>query len=153
LFKQRKVKKTYLAIVDGLPKSSQGIIDNFLGKISIYEGQTLYGEVSKAKGGLSARTVWKKEKTGVAASFIICYPETGRTHQLRVHLSGLGHPILGDYQYGRSFKCSFRPQRMLLHAYEITFENPVTNQLIQVIAKQPADFVEAIIFLIDQRSA
>lgn len=151
IFKQRQIKKTYLAIVDGVVKPAQGIVDNFLGKISIYQGQTLYGAMSKEKGGLWARTVWKRKKIGQEASLIVCHPETGRTHQLRVHLSSLGHPILGDHQYGRSFTCTFRPQRMLLHAYEIAFENPVTKQPVIVVAKLPADFMEAELFLIQPK--
>lgn len=151
LFKQRQIKKTYLAIVDGVPASSQGTIDNFLGKISVYQGQTIYGEMARDKGGLSAKTSWSKKKTGKEASLIVCHPETGRTHQLRVHLSSIGHPILGDYQYGRSFKCPFRPPRMLLHAYEIAFENPITRQPIKVVAKLPTDFNEAESLLIKQR--
>lgn len=148
LFKQRQIKKTYLAIVDGVPKDAQGIVDNFLGKIVLYQGQTLYGETSKEMGGLWARTAWERKKTGEDAALIACYPETGRTHQLRVHLSGLGHPILGDHQYGHSFICSYRPQRMLLHAHAIAFENPVTKQPVKVVAKLPADFAEAETFLI-----
>lgn len=151
LFKKRLIKKTYLAIVDGLVKPTQGIVDNFLGKISMYQGQTLYGAMSKEKGGLWARTVWKRKKIGQDASLVVCHPETGRTHQLRVHLSSLGHPILGDHQYGRSFTCAFRPQRMLLHAYEIVFENRVTKQPIRVVAKLPTDFTEAELLLIQPK--
>lgn len=151
LFKQRQIKKTYLAIVDGIPKNAQGIVDNFLGKIVLYQGQTLYGEISKEMGGLRARTAWERKNAGEQASLIACYPETGRTHQLRVHLSGLGHPILGDHQYGHSFICSYRPQRMLLHAHAIAFENPVTMQSVKVVAKLPIDFVEAETFLINSK--
>lgn len=152
LFKLRQIKKTYLAIVDGIPESSHGTIENFLGKLAVYQGQTLYGEISQGKGGLRARTIWRRKKSGQECSLIICHPETGRTHQLRVHLSGLGHPILGDYQYGRSFTCPYRPQRILLHAYEINFKNPITNKLIQIISKPPSDFEEAHQLLIDHQS-
>jgi RluA family pseudouridine synthase len=149
LFKQRKIEKTYLAIVDGVPKN-EGVIDNFLGKLNAYQGQTLYGEVSESEG-LRACTVWKRKKVGQTSSLLACYPETGRTHQIRVHLSGMGHPILGDYQYGRSFKCSFRPQRMLLHAYEIAFKHPKTHQPIHIIAQLPVDFAQAESYLMKQK--
>lgn len=143
LFKQRQIKKTYLAIVDGVIDRSEGVVDNFLGKINAYHGQTLYGEVSRDKGGLRARTQWKRKKAGKDVTLVACYPETGRTHQLRVHLSGAGHPILGDYQYGSSFGSHYRPTRMMLHAAEIAFIHPVTKQPVHVIAKTPKDFSEA----------
>lgn len=142
LFKQRKVKKTYLALVDGVPSRPSGIIENYLGKLSVYHGQTLWGEVSQDKG-LHARTAWQVKKSGKEASLVVCYPETGRTHQLRVHMSGMGHPILGDFQYGRSFRCSYRPERTLLHAVEIAFEHPKTRLPIVVYAPLPDDFCDA----------
>lgn len=142
LFKQRKVTKTYLALVDGVPKQSNGIIENFLGKLNIYEGQTLWGAVSREKGQV-ARTTWKLKKAGRDASLILCLPETGRTHQIRVHLSGLGHPILGDNQYGRSFRCQHHAARVMLHAVAISFNHPITGQLLTIKAPIPKDFIDS----------
>lgn len=143
LFKQRKVKKTYLALVDGILKSPSGVVENYLGKLSSYQGQTLWGEVPKEKG-VPARTSWEVKNTGKEASFVVCYPETGRTHQIRVHMSGLGHPILGDVQYGRTFRCRYRPGRLMLHAVEVTFEHPVIKKMITIAAPLPDDFAEAL---------
>lgn len=140
LFKKRLVKKTYFAIVNGIPAKSSGTIENQLGKLHVYHGQAIWGEVLK---GLPAKTLWEVKKKGKGAALIICRPETGRTHQIRVHLSGLGHPILGDHQYGRSFTCSYRPQRVLLHAAEVAFEHPKTKQPILIKAPIPSDFSEA----------
>lgn len=142
LFKQRLVKKTYLAIVNGIPSKSFGTIENFLGKLHVYQGQTIWGAVPREKG-LLAKTRWKMQKSGKRASLLICYPETGRTHQIRVHLSSLGHPILGDHQYGRLFTCDYRPQRVLLHASEIIFEHPRTKQVLHIRCSIPNDFIEA----------
>lgn len=142
LFKKRQVAKTYQAIVDGVPAAEEGMVDNFLGKLHIYHGQTLWGEVSKEQG-LRARTRWQLQKAGKDAAWLTCYPETGRTHQIRVHLSGLGHPILGDHQYGRTFRCAYRPSRLLLHAAEISFEHPMTKQQLHIKADIPDDFKEA----------
>ncbi len=143
LFKQRQVTKTYQAIVDGVPQASSGIVDNFLGKLHVYQGQTLWGEVTKEKG-LRARTSWQLEKAGKDVAWLTCQPETGRTHQIRVHLSGIGHPILGDYQYGRTFACPYRPGRMLLHASEIAFEQPLSKQPLVIRAALPHDFTVAV---------
>lgn len=139
LFKQRQILKTYLAIVDGVPKALTGIVDNFLGKLHSYQGQTIWGAVPREKG-LQAKTAWRLEKAGKKASLLVCTPETGRTHQIRVHLSSIGHPILGDYQYGRSFLCPYRPERLMLHAAEISFTHPFTDRIIKVSASLPNDF-------------
>lgn len=137
-FSSRQVKKEYLALVDGTPKGKEGVIENTLGKIGAFSGQTLYGKV--AQGGKHAKTIWRRGKRG---SLLHCYPETGRTHQIRVHLSEMGHPILGDYQYGKAFKSPLRPPRHMLHAYRLTFSHPVTGILLKIQAPIPKDFQEA----------
>lgn len=141
-FKQRQVAKTYYAIVDGVIKQKTGKIDNFLGKIGACHGQTLWGEVAGGKG-LPAYTEWEVVKKGREATMVVCKPRTGRTHQLRVHLSGIDHPILGDSQYGKSFKCRYKPARCLLHAAEITFQHPSTGKLLTIESPFPEDFNEA----------
>jgi len=140
-FRKRSVKKTYLAIVQGVPSQSSGIIDNFLGKLHVFHGQTVWGEVSKEKG-LHARTSWKVQKKGNKTALLECHPETGRTHQIRVHLSGIGYPILGDHQYGASLSASYRPERILLHAAEIVLNHPKTNQSLLIKSPAPPDFIQ-----------
>jgi|LakMenEpi03Aug12_release.lakeMendotaPanAssembly.Ray.scaffolds.fasta_scaffold38566_6 RluA family pseudouridine synthase len=139
LFKQRKINKTYLAIVDGIPKQNSGIIDNYLGKLHAYEGQAIWGKV-KPDVGLRARTEWQILQVGKQASLLLCRPITGRTHQIRVHCSEMGHPILGDYHYGRKFKCQVRAQRCFLHAFQVSFKNPANGNEILVEAPIPLDF-------------
>lgn len=143
LFKNRKVSKRYLAIVDGIPKQSKGKIDNFIGPLKKYQGQTIHGELPPPNG-LQATTHWRIEATGKECSLIECTPTTGRTHQIRVHLSGMNHPILGDFQYGKRFKCMYRPNRYLLHAEVISFINPKNGKCIQAHAPLPNDFKAAI---------
>ena len=140
LFKERKVHKVYLAIVDGVPEKLQGKIDKPIGKKGGYEGQTIYGVSEK---GASALTLWKKLRSVEKAALIQCEPLTGRTHQIRVHMAWMGHPILGDTQYGKHFRCRLRPQRNLLHAYRIRFIHPDTKKEIEVTAPIPADFRQA----------
>ena len=143
LFKERSVRKLYLALVDGIPSQGEGVIDTFLGRTGGYEGQAIYGTV-KAGQGKRAITYWKRLKHGQGASLLGCEPHTGRTHQLRVHLSALGHPILGDNQYGKRFACPLRPCRNLLHAYSITFKHPCSGKEIKVVAPIPVDFKQAL---------
>jgi RluA family pseudouridine synthase len=147
LFKERQVKKVYLAMVDGVVAKEEGTVDNFLGKKHSYEGQTVYGAVAE-KQGERAVTHWKVLKRGKTATLLLCEPYTGRTHQLRVHLSGMGHPILGDAQYAKQFHCHFRPRRNLLHAYTIAFKHPRTSKPMKATAPIPRDFKEAIDALI-----
>jgi RluA family pseudouridine synthase len=141
LFRKHQIKKTYLALVDGVPSVREGVVENFLGKIHAYEGQVLWGEVSKEKG-LHAKTIWRSERFGKDAALITCHPVTGRTHQIRVHLNGLGHPILGDFQYGKKFRCPYHPPRCLLHASELAFVHPLSSQELIVKAPLPSDFLE-----------
>lgn len=141
-FKQHEVKKAYLAIVDGVLAGKIGIIENALGKKKTYQGQVIWGEVEKSKG-LPSYTEWRCIGSGKQVSLVECFPKTGRTHQLRVHLAGIGHPILGDFQYGNRFKCEYRPERHLLHASEVVFTHPSTGKSVHVKARLPKDFAEA----------
>jgi RluA family pseudouridine synthase len=143
LFKERALCKLYLALVDGVVKQDEGTIDNYLGKKHSYQGQAIYGSVG-VKTGRRAITHWKCFKRGKNASVVRCELHTGRTHQLRAHLSGMGHPILGDVQYGKKFSCPLRPQRNLLHAYSVAFKHPMTSKQLKLVAPIPLDFKEAL---------
>ncbi len=141
-FKTYAVKKKYLAIADGRLKHEKGCIENYLGKKKEFAGQTIWGEVSKDKGSYAC-TEWERLTQGKDVSLIACYPKTGRTHQIRVHLSEMGHPILGDYQYGKQFKCNYKAPRLLLHAESLQFTHPVTQMELMIKAPLPDDFKKA----------
>jgi len=119
LFKLRQVKKTYLAVVDGIMSEEAGMIENRLAKIGERGGRPIWGS---SPDGEMAITEWEVVSHGNAATLVRCFPITGRTHQLRVHLSELGHPILGDRHYGDRFHCQAKISSMLLHARKIAFE-------------------------------
>lgn len=143
-FKMHQVEKVYLSIVDGVPAQKSGIVDNYLAKLYQYEGQAIWGAVPSHREGHHAITAWQVEKKGMEASLIRCYPKTGRTHQIRVHLSEIGHPILGDKQYGKHIRCHYAANRCLLHAYELSFQHPETQQLMHFQSPLPSDFTQAI---------
>lgn len=143
-FKKFKVKKTYYAIVDGAISKPRGTIDNYLAPLHSYQGQTVWGQTIKLKEGVAARTEWIREKKGKSCSLVRCYPITGVTHQIRVHMSEMGHPILGDYQYGRHFICPYFTARYLLHAYEICFPHPRSGKELHLKASFPPDFKQAL---------
>lgn len=138
-FKNFEVEKYYLAIVDGIVKKASGKIENYLGKKKHFSGQTIWGEVAPVKG-LYACTEWKRLKVGSMASLIGCSLKTGRTHQIRVHMAGMGHPLLGDFQYGKDFVCPVRPLRYLLHAEEVRLRHPNTGKELKFTAPLPEDF-------------
>lgn len=136
-FKERCIEKGYLAVVEGVPNRKKGVIDNYLGKIGSIPGQTLYGKVSP-KQGKHAITYWALQRVYPKKSLLACHPKTGRTHQIRVHLAEIGHPIIGDYQYGNRL---IKASRMMLHAYQISFLHPRTKQKLLIKAPIPKDFI------------
>lgn len=139
LFKKHAVEKLYLAIVDGVFKKSEGKIENYLGQIEKSDFQITYGSVTE-KEGKRAITHYRILKKSSNASLLLCQPITGRTHQLRVHLSSISHPILGDWQYGKQFICKYEAQSHLLHAYKVEFIHPVTKEKLQIKAPLPKEF-------------
>lgn len=118
LFEERTVEKEYLAVVDGNVQKEGGEIRSFLTKKGSFQGQTIWGSGLK---GLTAITRWEKLALGEKASLIRLFPETGRTHQIRVHMAEMGHPILIDRQYAKSFRCPVSSQRIMLHASRLKF--------------------------------
>jgi tRNA pseudouridine32 synthase / 23S rRNA pseudouridine746 synthase len=98
-FEAGKVAKRYLAVLDGIPEAGEGVIDLPLGKVSTRaEGWRMVHDPS----GKPARTRWSVQATHEGRALVSFVPETGRTHQLRVHAAtGLGLPIVGDRVYGR----------------------------------------------------
>jgi RluA family pseudouridine synthase len=142
LFKERLVEKEYHAIVKGVVPFQTKTISNRLGKVSEFSGQTLYGACGPS--GLEAVTRFSLLKKGKSSSLVACFPETGRTHQIRVHLAELGFPILGDKLYGKEVGRSWMPSRLLLHSHRIQFKHPFKREVVQVVAPLPAVFEEAL---------
>jgi len=139
LFKKREVRKVYVALVKGSVRAESGTIDNRLIKKKVYQGQAIWGS-TKSSTGLRAVTHWKCLQKGKGKSLLQCEPETGRTHQLRVHLSEMGHPILGDHHYGRATSFPKEIDRLCLHAYRLSFFHPDTEKKVQATAPIPKFF-------------
>lgn len=123
LFQTKKIKKCYLALAHGKPKESKGIISSPLGRIGLKRTTKIIGK--KLIDKKEAETEYKTVRNYKDFSLLELSPKTGRTHQLRVHLNSIGHPIAGDTVYG--FKKLSPPpglQRLFLHAYRLTFSAP-----------------------------
>ena len=141
-FRKKSVKKLYLALVHGSIKKKEWTCDNYLGKKKALRGQTIYGEVPRALG-LHAKTFFRRLAEGKQATLVACYPETGRTHQIRVHLAEMGHPILGDIQYAMGKLPSHQPKRFLLHALTLRVSHPDTGKELEVSSPLPEDFIQS----------
>ena len=142
LFREKKVKKSYLAIVVGHPQKEKGKVENYLAKVATVGGQPMWGSVPGQKGDY-ALTIWSTISKGDRSALLLCHPITGRTHQLRVHLSEMGHPILGDPIYGKKAIHPYFAARSFLHAHVIEFPHPVTGKLLKIEAPVPSDFKTA----------
>jgi len=135
LFQERAVQKTYRALVEGIIRSDEGTIEE---SISRHPVQRKKMAVVK-EGGRKSETAYKILRRLHGFTYIEAYPKTGRTHQIRVHLAHISHPVVGDETYGRNAKHS--ADRPLLHAYSISFPHPVEGFIVKVTAPVPDDML------------
>jgi RluA family pseudouridine synthase len=156
-FQEREVEKRYLALVDGIPSKEEGFIDK-----PIAENMAQRGKMIIAKRGKSSQTSYKVLETFKNFSLVEAHIHTGRTHQIRVHLEFIGHPLAVDVLYGRrvGFNLSEvkgrkyqqgknveeRPlmSRSTLHALKLVLNHPVTNEKLIFEAPLPKDFAAVV---------
>jgi len=128
-FAQKRIRKRYLAICEGSLAEPQ-TVDAPLARVGAIK-------FAVREGGKTAITHVHPLRATPSGSLLEIALETGRTHQIRVHLSAVGHPLVGDWLYG--LRNAIRP---MLHAAEIAMTHPVTNEPLRVAAPLPDDFVE-----------
>jgi len=142
LFQEHRIRKTYFALVRGVPKNEKGIIDAPIGikngslKRSIHSSKM-------AKPAVTEYSVIKKiigKADGEQYALLKVNPKTGRTHQIRVHVASIGHPIVGDTLYGRNPSRTEAVPRLMLHAAAIAFEDDDGNSF-EFEVPTPPDFV------------
>jgi 23S rRNA pseudouridine1911/1915/1917 synthase len=144
-FAAHSIERRYLALVNGVPKTAEGIVDAPLARSSTNRKKISIVEGSRGK---RAVTHWRRLQILREAALVECRLETGRTHQVRVHMASLGHPLLGDPVYGRSGKNnrellkSLNFYRQALHAAELGFTHPVTKHRLSFASGMPADMQE-----------
>lgn len=136
--KEHKVKKTYIALVRGVVKENEATIDMPIGR-----SKTDRKKMAVCKDGKNAVTHIRVLKRWEHYTLLQVNIETGRTHQIRVHLSYIGYPIIGDYTYSNG-KNEFGVVGQCLHAQKLEFKHPITNKIVELEAPLPEYFQEII---------
>ena len=134
--KDRQVEKVYVALVEGTPSPPEGVID-----APIARDPRRRERMAIVEGGRDAVTAYRVVERFTGASLVEARPKTGRTHQIRVHLAAIGHPIVGDRLYGRA---SPLVGRQFLHARQITFKHPATDEMMTIDAPLSPDLAECL---------
>jgi 23S rRNA pseudouridine1911/1915/1917 synthase len=138
LLSQRRLRREYLALVDGHPPARTGTIDAPIGRHR-RDRKMMSIDSDDAR---EARTHFEIERLLPASALLRVSLETGRTHQIRVHLAAIGHPVCGDPQYGTRGR--FGLERQFLHAARLAFTHPVTGEELDVRSELPADLALAL---------
>lgn len=139
-FANRDLEKEYRTLVGGVPALLSGTILKPIARHAVHRHRMTIA----AEGvGREAHTDWERERAfGRLASLIRCRIHTGRTHQIRIHMKALGHPVLGDTTYGwrKDDRMPCTPPRVMLHAARIAFDHPITKERLEIEAPLPEDF-------------
>jgi 23S rRNA pseudouridine1911/1915/1917 synthase len=135
---QRRIEREYLALVQGRPPARSGTIEAPIGRDQRVRTRMTVGGVSPRE----ARTHFTLERVLSEVTLLRLRLETGRTHQIRVHLQAIGHPVCGDPEYGTAGLLGL--ERQFLHATRLAFEHPFTGARVEVDSPLPADLQGAL---------
>ena len=128
-FRERLMEKTYIGAVSGIPAKKTGSIDAPIGRASGFK------KIKVWEYGREALTEYSVKEKGKGCALLEIHPKTGRTNQIRIHLSHIGHPIMGDKLYGGPVA-----PRMLLHSFSLVFSHPLTGKKTRLESPLPEDF-------------
>jgi 23S rRNA pseudouridine1911/1915/1917 synthase len=135
---RREIEREYLALVEGRPPARSGTIDAPVGRDPRVRTRTAIGGIRPR----DARTHFTLERGFRGSSLLRLRLESGRTHQIRVHLQAIGHPICGDPEYGTPGVLGLK--RQFLHSARLAFDHPFTSARVDVASKLPADLKQAL---------
>ena len=136
-FAARTMTKIYLALVAGILRKTSGVIDKAIARHPVHRQRMSIAR----RQGRSAKTEYRVLRSGDEISLVECTLHSGRTHQIRVHLHHLGHPVLGDKLYGGKRAGDF--SRQMLHAWKLAFRHPRSGEEMSFEAPVPRDFADA----------
>jgi len=139
--KARAVEREYAALGWGTVKADRGLVDAKLGRSK--RDRTRMAVTADGREARTQFTVEQRFTEPVEATLLACLLETGRTHQIRVHLAAIGHPVVGDDRYGRA-RPGIECARPFLHARRLSFAHPVTGERLSAAAPLPPD-LEAVL--------
>lgn len=145
-FREREISKVYIALAGGRLKHTVGEIDLPLGEMATARKRSVPGRGDKLKRAL---TRYRVRERLPSSSLLEVFPLTGRMHQIRVHLAALGHPVLGDHEYGATranalFRERYGLSRQFLHAYSIGFRHPITGERLTLTAPLSPDLTRVL---------
>jgi 23S rRNA pseudouridine1911/1915/1917 synthase len=136
--RKRLIEREYLALVQGRPPARTGTIDAPIGRDPRVRTRMTVGGVNPRE----ARTHFTLERVLADTSLLRLLLDTGRTHQIRVHLRAIGHPVCGDPEYGTAGLLGL--QRQFLHAARVAFDHPLTGARVEVLSPLPEDLQGAL---------
>ncbi len=134
----REIEREYLALVEGRPPARTGTIDAPIGR----DPRVRTRMAIDGAGAREARTHFTLERALADTTLLRLKLETGRTHQIRVHLKAIGHPVCGDPEYGTAGMLGL--ERQFLHATRLAFEHPLTGERVEAHSPLPADLLAAL---------
>ena len=138
-FARRITSKVYLAVVQGRPKEDEGTVFTNIGRHPVNRMKMC---VVNPGSGKPAITDWRvlRYDASTDSTLVMCTLHTGRTHQIRVHMLHLGHPLVGDCIYAHPQRQKAKPGRLMLHAWQLAFNHPQSGARIAVTAPIPPEY-------------